>query len=316
MIGTLTTKRLLAGFKGMLRNRILGGSLLCLLLTGVLAAGVHLPGASACSSFAVYGEQTYFGSNFDFDLGTEVRFTLQEAGGEQLFLASFRQGMQWLDVMGYNTAGLFATLQMVPPKEARVQGQPTMMVPQLMAVSLFGASSVDDVLDYLGNARLVPVPGFYLHSLYADTTGRALVVEAGETANYVQEMDGTYLGMTNFYHQDWEEADLTPKADGGMDRYLLLRDALGELKENDQFLDVESALAVLQSVAQGANTLASTVVDPVAQMLYLVIDADYSRVWQVDLVEQTIAAWRGLDDQDVRPFPRRGVAAADLRQWH
>ncbi len=69
----------------------------------------------ACTSFAVYSAETWYGMNFDYP-EVELRFTLNRAGELKLFQMEFRQGDGFVPTVGMNSAGLFASCQMLYPE--------------------------------------------------------------------------------------------------------------------------------------------------------------------------------------------------------
>ncbi len=275
-----------------------------LLLAALLSTAA---GVSACSSFAVYADEIYYGMNFDFEPHTDVRLAVRPHSDGYVFLGSFEHEGQWLDMAGMNSLGLFANLQTVPPLELENAAGASMILPQLKAVSLQSAGHLAEVLDILGDARLVHVPGFHLHSLYADMYGRAAVVEAGAEENYIEKIDGQYMVMTNFNHsRRSEEAGL----DGaGLDRFRTAEKIMAS--EWDGF-SWQTGMDLLEVVSLGEKTRVSLVFRPEQNTVYAAVGSEFERIWKLDLEQQTIEGYRGFDGIVEKDIPRRGIRIQEL----
>lgn len=68
----------------------------------------------ACSSFAYYGDQTFYGMNWDYYPGYDATFYIKSTGDMKVFNVFNKDGY---DFTGMNTKGLFAAQQMVTPEE-------------------------------------------------------------------------------------------------------------------------------------------------------------------------------------------------------
>jgi len=292
---------------------------LCIILLFVimvLSAGAE---TSACTGFAVYGENTFYGMNFDFDLETEVRFKVQPMEDGFVFLGSFHWDTgwmeSWLDFVGYNSHGLFATLQMVPPRDPEDISGPTMYVPELKARSLAAAKNLDGVMEILGNARLLPVAGFYLHSLYADIHGQAAVIEAGVEKNHIFPIENGFVVMTNFYHHEVDPRALEDLEVEGIDefeRYLVAEEMIGEKMPDFSWRD---GFEVLAAVCVEPYTRSSVIINPEDNIVYLSIESDFSRIWKLDLHEKTIETLEGFAEHRREEIPEDGLLSSYLLEW-
>ncbi len=282
------------------------------MLTICLLLGVGTIGL-ACSGFVVYSDEIYYGMNFDFDLEYEVRFSIHSQDEQEIFLGSFGQNNQWYDMVGYNSQGLFITLQMVPERNPENVTTTPMIIPELKARALHMAETIQDIEGIIGDYRLFPVPGlFYLHSLMADSSGNAIVVEPGVEENYIFHMEDNYQVMTNFYHYDLLTVDLEDIDGAGIDRYMTADSIIQNYLE---VFDLEHAWKVLKETTQGVYTRASLIVQPEYNQIFVALSDDFSRIWKIDVDQREISAFKGLEEH-TEPLDQEGITVSELMTWN
>jgi len=180
-------------------------------------------------------------------------------------------------------------------------------------VAMWEADGLEDVSCFLDTVKLVQFEQIPLHLMLADSSGQAMIVEVGPDSNRAFPLgEGEYLAMANFSH--WESRGLSGDglAGAGADRY---RAACRSLDAAGSSLDVDGALAVLEAAlneSEGFPTRASMVMDPVAQRVYLSVEGDMERVWQISLADRTIGGYRGLPGDFSSDLPRDGITSAAI----
>jgi len=94
-----------------------------------------------------------------------------------------------------NERGLFSSDQMVYPLRADVEelAEDEIYIWDAFYSVLQECSGVDEVVDWIGDRRLVQYPTLPLHNLYADPGGNAMVVEAGVPSNVITKITGSFL---------------------------------------------------------------------------------------------------------------------------
>ncbi len=167
-------------------------------------------------------------------------------------------------VYGMNMKGLFVSCQGLIPDEkppaARRKNQISTWIFHQMALSRF--ERVHQAKDFLNNKQMVQAMGTSLHNLVADRLGDAMVVETGETENQITEIQDRYMVMTNFpiYQlkgKSYEEAEGI-----GSERYKI---AHRYIKSNLKDFDIEKGMEVLklaQNKSKTYPTRCSMVFDP------------------------------------------------------
>jgi len=291
-----------------MKRRIAVAVMVTAALVGMLAHST-----AACTGFAVYSGRTLYGMNFDYP-PNEIRFSIEDHETGAVFLGEFRMGEFWARTVGMNERGLFASDQMVSPARATTDS-PTgdeIYVWDAFYDGLRTAESVDGVLDWIGERRLVQYPDLWLHNLYADPSGNAAIVEAGVEGNVITPIEGPFLVMTNFHNGDFRGLDLRDIVGDGAERY---RVATRSIAENLVGFDLDDAFETLRlaSTATGSfKTRYSLVLDPEALEIYVALERDYERIWKVSLIDRTIETHRGFDRHHVLTLDSAGITGPEL----
>ena len=283
----------------------------CLLLMAAYVLHGH-----ACTSFAVYSERTLYGMNFDYP-PNEIRFSIEEHESGAVFIGSFWMGEHYARTVGMNERGLFSSDQMVFPLRVGVEepGEDEVYIWNAFYSGLQACATVDEVMTWIGDRRLVQYPTLPLHNLYADPGGNAIVIEAGEDGNVITEIDGPFLVMTNFHNGDFQGAVLSEIHGDGADRY---RTATMYVEEHLAAFDVDHAFEVLRRTAQSAGdfkTRYSLVFDPEAREIYVALERDYDHIWKVSLDARTIEAYAGFDEDTTLTLDGAGVLGPALQAY-
>lgn len=273
----------------------------------VLSCGV----ASACTSFASYGDTTYYGMNFDYDAGFPLRIFVDSSDGRQIFHLAFMRDGRPIRTSGMNSSGLMSAIQELYPEEpgASSTGPDELFIWEIYFRALDEFDGADDVTELLATKRVIQHDrGRNLHVIVADPHGGALVVEPGKSANTVTSIDGEYIVMTNFCVGDLAENEPEEVPGVGIDRYVAARDYLSEHAES---LDLEGAFEVLR-LTSWDWTRASMVYAPESGEVYLALDRDFETTYRVSLEARTVETHSGHDEPATWRVGRRGLPTTAL----
>jgi hypothetical protein len=284
--------------------------MLAVALVGVIA---HV--GAGCTGFAAYSGRTLYGMNFDYP-PNEILFSIEEHEAGALFVGSFLMGEYYAHTVGMNEHGLFASDQMVSPARATVDepAENELFIWDAFYDGLRECESVDEVLTWIGDRRVVQYQSLQLHNLYADPTGEAVVVECGAAQSVITEIDGPFIVMTNFHCGDFVGLDLNDIAGDGAER---CRVAHRYIEENLEAFDVDHGFEVLRRTAMSTGdfkTRYSLVLDPEALEIYIAIERDYDHIWKVSLADRTIETHRGFDEHHVFPLDETGITGPSLQR--
>jgi hypothetical protein len=250
--------------------------------------------------------------NFDYDTSVPVRFLIDESGETAAFHVAFVRGPRNVPrTAGMNEHGLFAATQELYPmvRDVGMPGPGEQCFWRLYATALSEFASVADVEEHLATHRTVNCPGVTLHALFADPSGRAVVVEPGEDGHRVTEVDNDRIVMTNFANCRFVGSDPDSIYGVGSDRY---GTAHSFLEERFEGFDVADGFELLESVAW-EWTRCSMVFDPAAGEIYLALEGDFSKILRVSLADRTIETHSGYEEQRSWHLNKWGVSAIALQ---
>jgi hypothetical protein len=274
---------------------------------------VSAPGSAlACTSFAVYSDETLYGMNFDYP-DVEIRFTINTAGDLRVFQMEFEQDDGWSPTVGMNSAGLFASCQMLFPE---VEGsaetsENEVFTWEVYRRALYDFVTVEDVEQYLNDRRVVHW-SVTLHDLIADPHGDAMVVEPGETANVITRIDGDFIVMANFPNGEFVSQSYEDVSGVGADRYkAAYRHILDHLREFGRTEALEALERAVQ-LSGGYSTLCSMVFDPARNEVLIALRRDFDRIWKVSLEDGTIETHRGSGRSWKAQLGPAGVTATKM----
>jgi hypothetical protein len=267
----------------------------------------------ACTSFAVYSDETFYGMNFDYP-DVELRFTIRPSGDLKVFQMEFAQGDDFAPTVGMNSAGLFASCQMLFPEAPATTspGPNGVYTWQLYREALFNFDSVHKVDEFISDKRVVH-SSVTLHDLFADPGGGAMVVEPGDGENVITRIKGDFIVMTNFPNGDFAGQSYEAVEGTGADRYKIVHE---NISQHSAAFDVNRGLETLEkAVLSGEfSTQASMVFDPEKGQVYVALKRDFGKIWKVSIADETIETFAGFAKAEKIPLDASGVLASDLER--
>lgn len=268
----------------------------------------------ACTSFAVYSDETLYGMNFDYP-DTEIKFTIEPCGDRKVFQMKFADGEGFSATVGMNSAGLFSSCQMLFPEvpETTSSPGPHDVYPwEVYRQALFGFESVQEVTEFLSDKRVIH-GSVTLHDLFADLYGDAMVVEAGDKENVITGIEDGFIVMTNFPNGDFAGRSYRNVEGVGADRYKIAYEAI---LDHMASFDIDRGLETLeQAVLSGEfSTQASLVFAPERGEVYLALKRDFGKIWKVSLADETIGTYAGFGRARTMNLGPAGVLASDLEK--
>ena len=268
-------------------------------------------GSFACTSFAVYADETFYGMNFDYP-DVELRFTILPSGDRKVFQMEFAQGDDFSMTVGMNSAGLFSSCQMLfPEAPATTSTGPSDLYPwQLYEEALFNMESVKEVTEFISDRRVIHW-SVTLHDLFADVYGDAMVVEAGGTKNVITRIEDDFMVMTNFPNGEFAGQSYTDVEGVGADRYKIAHE---NISDHIDTFDVDLGLETLEKAALSGefSTQSSMVFDPERGQVCIALERDFSKIWKVSIADETIETFSGFGQTRKTALDASGVLASEL----
>ena len=274
---------------------------------------------SACTGYAVYADEIWFGMNFDYPPESEICFNVSEYDSTFVFDMSFYEGELgiWIPTVAMNEHGLFASLQYQCPM---IEGEQNpehdeRCIWELFITSINDCISLDQVESFIDTVKLVNMYELTLHTLIADMSGRAIIAEAGKYKNLITDIEGDWIVMTNFKIADSRSISVGKIEGVGADRY---RNALTYLEDNFDGFILEDAVGTLEAAVNTDeiwSTKASTIYDPLNRTVYICIDSDFNHIWKVSMDTRTIETFSGFTEDRLIQLGDSGITVTELRLW-
>lgn len=266
--------------------------------------------AHACTSFAVYRQNTLYGMDFDYS-DVPIRYVISQNGGTAVFHVDFETYGRYVPIAGMNEHGLFLAVQMLYPEALKTPGGEEKELHTFAQEALFSMQSVEEALRALEYQRVVN-SFLMLHCMLADKNGTAIVLEPGDGENRITQNPGDYLVMTNFFNADFYHPDTRRMENVDCTRYLAAENCI--LQRGDAF-SIADGMATLESAMQKDGdypTQNSIVCDPTNGEIYIAIRGEFETVWKVSLQEKTIENFRGIAKPIKLELGEEGISAQTL----
>jgi len=248
----------------------------------------------ACSSFSSNGERMIRGMNFDFSGNLPLTFRVSSQPNGKTLIAYFLYQNVDCYFLGVNQRGHFCTFQMVPNRYAsRTQGKTDLSLFSFWEDALKNLPDYSEFEEILSTRRLKCEAGWSLHSLMADAFGNTYILEAGEKDNLITRQEQSAIALTNFYLYDYLQ--IPPRKIGsGFERY---NSILKKISEIGEIANIDDAFDVLETALQTGEVRSEliAVFDASEPVLYIALDADLSKIWKVDFLNETVCDYRGFE---------------------
>lgn len=268
-----------------------------------------------CTSFAVYNQDNIiYGMNFDTD-EIDLKLRITSYNGKNIFYLSGLLDNIYRDIAGINSDGLFICTQAV---EYSADSKPSCtqndwMVFDIYDEALKTANSASEFTEILNNRGVAfprnPLfPDLGLHTIIADKTGDAFILEEGTDANIISQMNNDFIIMTNFPNGNFKETTYDKVCGRGADRYIC---AYEYIEKDTLSFDVNEAFEVLRKTRVD-NTLCSIVLEPLKNELYISFKINFNKRWKVSITDKTIQSLDGFLSNNKIHFSNEEILVKDL----
>ena len=276
----------------------------------------------ACTSFALYGSQVFYGMNFDY-FAVPLKFLIESGPGMNVFHLSFlyEQTVKkpefknyFAKTCGMNDKGLFCACQEIEPYSEGIEELSNNEIhigDQYDTIST--CADVDGVQDFIKGKKAVQYIGPSVHNLFADINGNAIVTETDNKNNFLTGMEGDFMVMSNFANHSLAGRSYGDADGSGADRY---KTACEYLSENKDTFSVDKGFDLLEKVIcreEDCTTLSSMVFLPRRNRIYISLNRNYGKIWEVSLDRKTIGPYKGGDTDSRVSFGAGGILSTDLR---
>ena len=268
-----------------------------------------------CTSFAVYShKKAIYGMNFDTE-EIDMQLKVNCYNDMSLFYFSALAGNNYRDIAGFNSEGLFICTQAVKygPGFKSSCDENDWTAFAIFEEALKNTRKASEFFGILHNRVLSyprnPLyPDLGLHTIIADKTGDAFILEEGNDENIITPVPDDFIIMTNFPNGDFKEANYNEVFGIGANRYICAHEYI---HNNIHSFGIKEAFEVLSKTSQ-ENTLCSIVYDPLKNEIYISFKKDLRKKWKISLLEKTIQSLDGFLSNNKIQFTNGKIFVKDL----
>lgn len=272
--------------------------------------------ALACTSFAVYSPQPIYGMNFDY-ARFPIKLRIETKGDLRTFHLAFEKQLGdmrfFADTGGMNSKGLFYACQEQYPFELNPPEPGEGNLPLYLLNEMpERAGTVKEIEQACNSTHLTQIKGVTIHTLFADMSGAAMVVETGENQNRLIPMIGNHIVMANFPNHTLTGKNHTDAKGCGDYRYKIAHEFL---QAHHKEFTVDHGLTLLGKAHNRSPeypTTCSMVFAPETNSVYIAFHRDFSKIWKISLMEGTIETFRGFQKKTERPLTDDGLLVSEL----
>jgi len=278
--------------------------------------------AYACTSFALYGSQIYYGMNFDY-FSIPLKFLIECKMGMNIFHLSFLYDQTIDDpeykdyfarTCGINSKGLFCASQEIEPhiKGHKQAGKSEVHIDdQYEAISRY--SSVGQIEKIIKGKQWIQFIGPSIHNLFADIKGNAIITETDNNENFITHIENKFIVMSNFSNHGLTGKFYKEAAGAGADRYITAYD---HIMANLNSFSIDKGFDLLEKVSlreKDCSTQCSMIFQPQTNHIYISVYQDFETIWKVSLNNNTIETHRGFDKYVKTRLREDGILASELK---
>lgn len=268
-----------------------------------------------CTSFAVYSqEKAIYGMNFDA-AEIDLKLKVNSYNDMNLFYFSGLLDNKYRDIAGFNSEGLFICTQAVEygPGFKSSCNENDWFAFDIFDEALKKTRKTSEFFEIL-NKRVISYPrnplfpDLGLHTIIADKTSDAFILEEGNDTNIVSPNHNDFIIMTNFPNGYFKEANYNKVYGIGADRYICAHESI---HNNIHSFGINEAFEVLSKTSQ-ENTLCSIVYEPLKNEIYISFKKDLSKKWKISIIEKTIQSLDGFLNNNKIQFTNEEIFVKDL----
>ena len=268
-----------------------------------------------CTSFAVYSqEKAIYGMNFDAD-DIDLKLKVNSYNDMNLFYFSGLADNKYRDIAGFNSEGLFICTQAVEysPGFKSSCDENDWFAFDIFDEALKKTRKTSEFFEIL-NKRVIAYPrnplfpDLGLHTIIADKTGDAFILEEGIDTNIISKINNDFIIMTNFPNGDFRETNYDKIYGCGADRYICAHEYICN---NIHSFGINEAFEVLSKTSR-EDTLCSIVYEPLKNEIYISLKKDLSKKWKISIIEKTIQSLDGFLNNNRIEFTNGEIFVKDL----
>ena len=277
-----------------------------------------------CTSFAVYSqEKAIYGMNFDAN-DIDLKLKINCYNDKNIFYFSGLMDNIYRNIAGINSDGLFICTQAVEysPGFKSSCNENDWFAFDIFDEALKKTRKTSEFFEIL-NKRVISYPRnplfphLGLHTIIADKTGDAFILEDGIDTNIISKINNDFIIMTNFPNGDFQKTNYDKVYGCGADRYICAHEYI---YNNIHSFGINEAFEVLKRTSQDTisqnPTLCSIVFEPLKNEAYISFKKDFDIKWKISIIEKTIQSMDGFLNNNKIEFTNGEIIVKDLISFY
>lgn len=255
--------------------------------------------------FVVYSQNTYYGLNLDNSQG-EIRFRIETNHNKNVLFIDQNIEDVYYTVAATNDHGAFIAYYPYLETNNPIRLSPTQFDKNFGKL-LFESSSVP--LRKEINLSENPLIIDNSNQLLADENQNAYIIETINGVSKVIPSQNPYeiLTAVNSY------SDITNMNNDFFHPFQQKIRVENEIKNNINNFSLNNGFDVLKKAQPIQDVIASIIIDPNRNQIFLSFDKDFEKIWMINLDGGTIETFAGFEKYHKGNMPDIGITANDLR---
>ena len=243
---------------------------------------------------------------------TEFTFIIKNEKVGKVF--SFNEQLNFLRI---NDKGLFCVFQSKLPSDDNYKKRLDKNEIYILSLSnlIKDFKKVKQVKDYLKDKKIItysPLPDRAWHALFADKYNDFMIAEIWKGKNEIVTNKQKFIVMTNFQNSVFKDKSYKDIINlPGGDRYITAYDYI---RDNINNFNIEKAWEVLKKTKQegSAFTICSTIFLPEENIIYVVLNREFEKIWKISIDNRTIETFKGFKTKSLIDINEKAVSSIGL----
>jgi len=255
--------------------------------------------------FAVYSQNTFYGLNLDNSLG-EIRFRIETNHNQKVLFIDQKINDVYYTVAAINDHGSFFAYYPILETKNTIRISPTQFEKNYGQL-LFERSSVP--LPKEINLSVNPLIIDNSNQLFADENQNAYIIETIDGTSEIIPNQNPYEILTPINNN----SDISLAKNNFFHPYQQKIRAEIEINNNINDFSLNNGFDVLKMTQPPQDIIASIILDPNRNQIFLAFDKDFNKIWMINLDGGTIETYAGFEKYHKGNIPNIGITANDLR---
>ncbi|HSM25771.1 MAG TPA: hypothetical protein VK856_12985 [Anaerolineaceae bacterium] len=254
-------------------------------------------------SFVVFSNEAYYGLNAGSG-NEELRFRFSQQNRQGIIYFDIYEDNQFFTFGAYNSNGIFILIQDHPDSNGKNRLLPVDFDNRFRRLLIESSSVYELELENIEeNSWFIPEANI----LIADTSGNLILLHTHNDSVEVIRRELPYFSVTYLYPYLDINSNSSFENIGNTHPQLM-----SEIDQVDENFSIEKGFDVLTQFYPLDDRLASIMISPKDNQVYVSLDQKAEEIWLFDINGGTIETHEGFDKNHKANIPKLGITTSDL----